>query len=351
MILFILKSLSIILILSTLIPVLRFDYWWIRVFDYPRLQKLILLLLLLLFWILVRSDVPTFQFFFFISVLLGCVIYLFSKVIPFSPLGKKMISSLTFEEDSCIHILVGNVYQPNDKFAKVKALVLDQKPDLVFLVETDKRWEENLQAIEKAFKYNVKVPLENTYGMLLYSNFEIVSHSVNYLISKEIPSIELKVKLPNGKVIDIYGIHPTPPVPSENPKSTDRDAEILLVGQKVKEKAEPAIVIGDLNDVAWSHTTELFLKISKMADPRRGRGTYNTFHAKIPFLRWPLDHIFLSKDFGLVEMKRLKSIGSDHFPISLIARLAKQETTEKLKANFKEKKEAQDKINRGLQDN
>jgi hypothetical protein len=30
----------------------------------------------------------------------------------------------------------------------------------------------------------------------------------------------------------IIRIHPTPPVPQENPESTERDAEILLVGEK-----------------------------------------------------------------------------------------------------------------------
>ena len=42
---------------------------------------------------------------------------------------------------------------------------------------------------------------------------------------------------------------------------------------------------------------------------------FNTFHASYPFLRWPLDHLFHSKHFKLVEMRRLPSIGSDHFPL------------------------------------
>lgn len=41
---------------------------------------------------------------------------------------------------------------------------------------------------------------------------------------------------------------------------------------------------------------------------------YNTFHASYPFLRWPLDHVFHSKDFTLIDLKRLEFMGSDHFP-------------------------------------
>ena len=77
----------------------------------------------------------------------------------------------------------------------------------------------------------------------------------------------------------------------------------------------PVVVAGDLNDVAWSYTTSLFQRISRLLDPRLGRGFYNTFHAKYPILRFPVDHVFYSSSFRLVEMKRMPYYGSDHFPI------------------------------------
>lgn len=51
-----------------------------------------------------------------------------------------------------------------------------------------------------------------------------------------------------------------------------------------------------------------------MIDPRRGRGFYNTYHAHIPFCRYPLDFIHFSGEFRAVEFRREKKIGSDHFP-------------------------------------
>lgn len=258
-----------------------------------------------------------------------------------------MIQKVPYDAKKGIHLIVGNVYQFNRKFEKALRLIRKKDPDLIFLVETDQAWADALSPLHPTYPNQILVPLENTYGLVLYSKFPIIRQEINYLVDDEIPSLELDLKLRNGQNITVYAIHPTPPVPGENPTSTDRDAEILIVGKKSKANPLPTLVIGDLNDVAWSHTTSLFLKISEMADPRRGRGFYNTFHAKYPFFRWPLDHVFLSKHFGLSRVKVLPDIGSDHFPIELKATLTWQQTTETETATEEEEIEARAKIING----
>ena len=42
---------------------------------------------------------------------------------------------------------------------------------------------------------------------------------------------------------------------------------------------------------------------------------FSTFHAEHPLARYPLDHVFHSRDFTLKELRRLGYTGSDHFPI------------------------------------
>jgi endonuclease/exonuclease/phosphatase (EEP) superfamily protein YafD len=340
-----LTGLSAFFFLSSYIPLIKLDFWWIRIFDYPRFQKLMIHLLLIGGWWLFGDDRT--ENLIWTSLLGTGSIYLFFQVWPYTFLGKRMIDRVPYDPQKGIHLMIGNVYQYNRKFEKALNLIRQRDPDFIFLVETDQAWADAMEPLHDSYPNRILVPLENTYGLVLYSKLPIVKQSINHLIDEDIPSLELDVRLRSGQIITIYAIHPTPPVPNENPTSTDRDAEILIVGKKSKANPKPSLVIGDLNDVAWSYTTSLFLKVSETADPRRGRGFYNTFHAKIPLFRWPLDHVFLSKHFGLSSLKVLPGIGSDHFPIELKATLTANDTTDTEEATPEEEVEARAKIIKG----
>ena len=111
-------------------------------------------------------------------------------------------------------------------------------------------------------------------------------------------------------------MHPRPPEPIRDQDSTPRDAELVIVGKAIRETGpRPTVVAGDLNDVAWSETSELFLRLSGLLDPRMGRGFYNSYNADHWLMRYPLDHVFHSNHFRLIELQRLPHIGSDHFPM------------------------------------
>ncbi|WP_035454843.1 endonuclease/exonuclease/phosphatase family protein [Algoriphagus terrigena] len=337
-----LKIVTVFFIASAYLPLIKWDHWSIRIFDYPRFQKLIIHLLLILAWWIFGERITENLIW---TGLLGIgAIYIFTQVYPYTVFGKKMIQKVAFERENGLHVIVANVYQYNQHTRKLLDLIRQRDPDLVFLVETNQEWVDQLKPLEERYPHRILCPLENTYGLAFYSKFPMVSKKVLHLIDEEIPSLEVDLRLRSGKIITVYAIHPTPPVPNENPTSTDRDAEILIVGKKSKANPKPSLVIGDLNDVAWSYTTSLFLKTSELADPRRGRGFFSTFHAKVPLFRWPLDHVFLSKHFGLSSIKVLRGIGSDHFPIEMKATLTSHDTTDTETATSEEAEEAEEKI-------
>lgn len=311
----VLQASGAIIMIFSLIPLIRSDYWAFRVFEYPRLQKLILNLVILAAYALLFASADTYNIV-FLSLLGANAGYLLYQIYPFTTFAKKVVlKAESRNDDNRITIISSNVFQDNRNVAGCLKMLYKNDPDVILLLETDQFWHDNTEVLKEKYPHYVTVPQENTYGMLLYSRFELIDAQKRFLVDEEIPSIKAKVKLPSGKMIELYCVHPTPPVPGENDHSTERDKELLMVAKEVKESEKPSIVVGDLNDVAWSYTTGLFTKISGMLDPRIGRGFYNTFHAKMPFLRFPLDHVFCSTDFKLVRLARLENFSSDHFPI------------------------------------
>jgi endonuclease/exonuclease/phosphatase (EEP) superfamily protein YafD len=159
----------------------------------------------------------------------------------------------------------------------------------------------------------VHQPQSNTYGMLLYSRYPLVDPRIEFRVQPDVPSIHTGVQLPSGDVVRLHCLHPRPPAPGENTRSTERDAELLLVAKQLEHEDRPSIVVGDMNDVAWSHTNSLFQKISGLLDPRIGRGFFSTFNANWPFIRFPLDHAFVSHHFRLRAFEVLAHMGSITF--------------------------------------
>jgi endonuclease/exonuclease/phosphatase (EEP) superfamily protein YafD len=252
-----------------------------------------------------------------ITVLLaGSMLYQARRIFPYTRLAPvELLPSERHDARTTLSILVANVLMTNEEYGRLIRIIEENDPEIVLLLEPDSRWEHELRVIESRYPKVVRRPLENTYGMLLYSRLELKQPEVRYLIKKDIPSIRTQVRLGSGQLVWLHCVHPEPPSPTEASESTPRDAELIVVGKEVRKRGEPAIVCGDLNDVAWSLTTALFQKISGLLDPRKGRGMYSTFHAKYPAFRWPLDHVFVSEHFRHEDMRRLSGFGSDHFPV------------------------------------
>ncbi|GGH14429.1 endonuclease [Mucilaginibacter phyllosphaerae] len=324
---------------------IRHDYWTFRVFDYPRIQKFVASVICLLL-LLVFFDRQSILFWVLTLGMAANVVFLFCLIAPFTFLGKKQVlkASRHIAEQS-LSVMIANVYQDNTNSAGCLKVIYKTNPDIVLLLETNNRWYIDTAELQQHYPHFVKVPLENTYGMLLYSKLKLDDTQVKYLIEEDIPSIHTKINLKNGMQVQLFAVHPTPPVPNENPRSTERDKELLLVADMAKASTIPVIVIGDLNDVAWSYTTELFLKMSGLLDPRRGRGFFNSFHAHYPIMRFPLDHAFISTDFKLKKIRRLSNFNSDHFPIFISLQYEEKASRQQfcMEADANDREEAEEK--------
>lgn len=304
-----------VLVVLTCLPLSRSAQWWVRVWEFPRVQLAIVALLLLVLQLLTIGKNPVIGATSSIIVAV-CLLYHLWWIYPYSRFKKHEVPAAQQQGQIARFTLVAaNVLMDNRDTGRFLALMKEQQPDLLITLESDDWWQKHLDSLESDYPYTVKCPLDNLYGMHLYSKLPLRDASVDYLVEDDIPSIHCQIVLTDDVSVRAHFLHPTPPVPGQNLESTERDAELIMVAKSLQDCDGPILVAGDLNDVAWSPTTRLFRKISGLLDPRVGRGQFNTFHADYWFARWPLDHLFVSDHFQLVEIRRLRPFGSDHFAI------------------------------------
>lgn len=307
--------LALLLIVATALPLLRFNQWWIRVLDFPRGQitiaGILTLVLYLFFWDMSRIYESV-----ILVLLMLAVGYQVVKMLPYTVLmPKEVLAAESRPNEANLSLLVANVLMENRESVAFLDLVRKYDPDIILTVETNVWWEEALKPLEEKYPYTLKNPLDTTYGMLVYSRLEMIDPRIRFILQETVPSMHMQIVLPSNDRVFMHFVHPDPPNPRYATETTERDAEVLIIGREVEKRDRPTIIAGDFNDVAWSYTTRLFQKASGLLDPRVGRGMYNTFNAKNPFLRWPLDHVFHTDHFKIVRIERGPAWGSDHFPM------------------------------------
>ncbi|GGD14647.1 endonuclease [Flavobacterium orientale] len=256
-------------------------------------------------------------FLFIVVISLNLLTLLFHGIHLF-PYSKLHAIPKNIKTNSCsqtISIISANVYQKNTAYNRFSEVVVKHNPDIFLTMESNKDWENALSHFDQTYPFHIKVALENTYGIHLFSKLKIISHQVHYFVADDIPCIEAKLISNDGFVFNFFGVHPPPPSPTEEENAKERDGELLSVAKVVKSKKEPSVVVGDFNNVAWAKSALLFRKTSELIDARIGRGLFSTFHAKYWFFRFPIDLFFHSTDVFVDKLKTLDYFGSDHFPI------------------------------------
>jgi endonuclease/exonuclease/phosphatase (EEP) superfamily protein YafD len=307
----------------TLLPVLPVAHGLVRVCDFPRLQIAAVAVLL------ATATLAFLPFGWGAIILLAVQIAIAATqaviCLRFTPLWR--VQSLPVEgranDSALVRIIAANVKMSNRDYGALLRIVQERDPHIAAFMETDENWLRALAPLKSRLPFAVERPQNNAYGMVLLSRLPLENPELRFLVMEEIPSIRTAIVMPDGRRFRLHVLHPEPPVPSAD--TLGRDGELILTARELKRDALPAIVTGDLNDVAWSRTTRRFQRLSGLLDPRIGRGFYNTFDARFPLFRWPLDHLFHDPRFRLVGLERLPHIGSDHFPMLFELELMEEE--------------------------
>lgn len=317
-------ALAMLALAETVISLIHSDQWWIQILNFPRLLSIIAVGLIAIGcavfahgWRWGTVLVPV------LVIAAALQFWRIYPYVPFAPIEVVEASALPgIQAASCFKALGLNVFQHNRQYDRTIRLIEREQPDIMLLMETDDRWVKALTPVLKRYPHRLLRPIDNTYGLVFASKLPVRSAHTENITDQNTPTVYAELTARDGQRFDYIGLHPRPPLPGQDTDLRDRKIEhaaLRIAGHRL-----PAMAMGDFNDVAWSRTTQLFKQVGGYLDPRIGRGSYPSFPAKYAPVGWPLDQMFVSRDFAIRSLHILEDVGADHRPLMAQLCLAPQ---------------------------
>lgn len=197
------------ILLTTVIPLSKSTLWWVRCWDFPRQQNLVLGLFCLAAWIHYYDGKYWWHSMLVISALALSCLYQALFMFPYTPLAKKDVPDASpgqNDEKDSIKVVIANVLMTNTKTGRLFKEIRAVDPDVVLFVEVDDKWIERLKPLESDYCFRLKRPQNNYYGMALYSRLPLVDPEVRFLVQKEVPSIHTNLRLQSGRLVRFVGM-------------------------------------------------------------------------------------------------------------------------------------------------
>jgi endonuclease/exonuclease/phosphatase (EEP) superfamily protein YafD len=203
-----------------------------------------------------------------------------------------------------------NLYHHNRQHARVLALIREEKPDFVLLLEVTPEWARALRPLNQDYRYSRVLPhARDSGGMALYSRLPIESLEVPGQEDNRLP---VRIALPSGN-LTLLCAHPSSP--SSSWDFGWRNVELDLMANWAAVQPGPLMVLGDLNTTSWSPYFADFMAASGLRDSRQGFGVQATWPALPAVLRIPIDHCLVSSQIAVFDRRVGPAVGSDHRPI------------------------------------
>ena len=213
---------------------------------------------------------------------------------------------------SDMKLFLSNVLTSNNGYGSAISLIQNENPDIIVVMEINKVWVNALDVLKRDYRYTALAPRADNFGIGVYSKLPIAMESIKYFGASGVPSIVLSLETDKG-TLTLIATHPLPPI-GESYFSL-RNKQLFHLAQEVEKINGPLILAGDLNTTMWSSHYNQLEENGRLRNVRYGFGINATWPSQFGILGIPIDHILVSKQIGVVNLKVGASVGSDHLPL------------------------------------
>lgn len=212
-------------------------------------------------------------------------------------------------------LLLINVWERNDDYGQVAALVERELPDVVGLSELTPEWARALEPALARYATRATAPRPGSEGIGLYGRQGLSGPRIRTFAPGAAPAAVGFVRV-GSRRLTLVLIHPPFPVTPENARR--RSAQLAALADEIRAgRLGPRVAVcGDLNAPPWSASARRLARQAGLTDTSRGYRLQGTWPSFLPGpLRIPLDGCFVSAGVALVSRTARPGVGSDHLPL------------------------------------
>ncbi|WP_310424543.1 endonuclease/exonuclease/phosphatase family protein [Chamaesiphon sp. VAR_48_metabat_135_sub] len=224
------------------------------------------------------------------------------------------------DKTNILKVMSFNINVENNDIDRIVRSIKFIDPDLALIVEIDAAMMKMIGAMTSdRLPYSFR---STGGGLAIFSKSPLDDSSSEKFLGSNETNLVTHLKY-RDKRIQIVGTHPF--VPVKSPTFNRRNLQLDALANYLERDSQPTILMGDFNLTPWSPYYRKFISKTTLHNTRHGFGILPSWIRSstcvklpqflLPFLNIPIDHIFVSKDFKVVNTYTGDNGNSDHAPI------------------------------------
>ena len=294
-----LQAAAVLTVLFSVIAMIPAENAWLQLFTHFRLQYFAASIVFLAIFAALRE--PRYA-----------LALLFTSILNGAMVAPWYLDDPVRHDGAEIKVLLANVLSSNSDHARLFDLLEAEQPDLVVLLEVSPQWATSLARLGATYPHSIVEPREGSFGIAMYSRLPLTSAASVSSGPLGFPTVVAAVGV-SGRSVQVVATHPMIPLGASNYDA--RNEQLKGVARLLQRTPGPRMLIGDLNATMWDLNYGSLENKTWLRNVRHGFGVLPTWPTFMPLAMIPIDHVLVSEEIGVEDVRTGPRIGSDHLPL------------------------------------